>query len=603
MPHLRLLTTLVWVFGAIGILLVVLAVLSQWTEDVIGSLALACVGSSLLVATAGLASSRLVAWVRQHVQPFDLVWIATWPQILVAIGLCLVAVAGVISGWRLPDAVTPSPSGQVVFGIALVLGAFPVLVLERVLDSITTEELPDARRLQTLLRLPLITLLVTGIATALQGTGFTWPIWLEKANGALVVLVATEVILRAGVRLFLPHPPIEHAQSVVDSSIARAIRLTSVTLTSVTGAVQKEFGIDLSRSWALAFVRRAMLPVAACLAVLAWVCTGITALPLDSRAIYERLGTPVSVFGPGIHLGMPWPLGIVRRVELGVIHDIPIVFSASTKVTSGTDQGLLQSSLPGRGSAEGPPPPRVDRLWDQPHASEATYLVASESRGQQSFQVVDIDLRLVYRVGLSDQAAMAAAYSLTDPERLVQAAAGRRLARYFASHTLPAVLGENRETFTAEFRVALQADLDRLGTGLEAIAVVVEAIHPPQGAASAYHSVQAAEIEAQIAIATERGAAAQTASVAAQDAVHSRDQGLSQAGVTLAQAEADRALFDGDRAAYSQGHSVFVLERWFARLMAGLSRLPLVIVDHRISGTELPSLDLRGSPAPGLPPR
>ncbi len=622
-------------FGVTGIVLIGLAADVSFLvryKLTLQPIALACVGSSSLVAALAFASCGLFAWLRRRPDPgsrggppgawlrrltslqdvgpettetsaVDLRWLATWPQQLAAIAICVLAVAGIVAGWRNGDGETPSPSADLATAIGCLVGAFSVLVLERHLASLPASDTADAPRLQRIVRVPLASLLVIATASALRCAGYQWPLRIEQANAMLVALVASEVILRCSIRLFLPFPPFEQARSLIDSAIARAIRPAPQALASISDAVRKEFGLDLSRSWAFGFVRRAALPVAAGLGFLAWLCTGITALPLDTRAIYERLGAPVATLGPGLHLHLPWPLGIVRRVELGVIHDIPIVFAANGSTPAGAARDVVARPRLARTGAEDPPPAPADRLWDQPHASEATFLVASESRGQQGFQVVDIDLRLVYRVGLSDAAALAAAFRVADPQRLVQAAAGRLLARYFASHTLASVLVADRETFTAEFRAALQAEMDRLATGLDAVAVIVEAVHPPQGAANAYHSVQAAEIEAKIAIATERGAAAQTESVAAQDAARIGDKALTEAATVVSQAQAEQTLFEGDRAAYRHGRPSFVLERWFARLKAALGRLPLVIVDHRISATDLPALDLRGSPAAPLPPQ
>ena len=44
-----------------------------------------------------------------------------------------------------------------------------------------------------------------------------------------------------------------------------------------------------------------------------------------------------------------------------------------------------------------------DRLWTFSHPSEQSYLIASEANGQQTFQIADADLRVVYRIGLTDR--------------------------------------------------------------------------------------------------------------------------------------------------------------------------------------------------------
>ena len=79
----------------------------------------------------------------------------------------------------------------------------------------------------------------------------------------------------------------------------------------------------------------------------------------------------------------------------------------------------------------------------------------------------------------------------------------------FASRTLDELLGEQRTRLADEIGRAVQADLQKLDSGVEILATVVEAIHPPAGAANAYHGVQAAQIGAQALISRERGAASE----------------------------------------------------------------------------------------------
>jgi regulator of protease activity HflC (stomatin/prohibitin superfamily) len=244
-------------------------------------------------------------------------------------------------------------------------------------------------------------------------------------------------------------------------------------------------------------------------------------------------------------------------------------------------------------AAEGLPPTTADRLWDTSHPSEQSYLIASEAHGDQSFQIVDADLRVVYRVGLSDRAAMDSAYRVENPENLIRAAVGQLLVQYFSRYTLLDVLGQNRETFANDLRVALQDQLDRLSSGIEAIAVVVEAIHPPPGAASAYHNVQAAEIFASSAISLKRADAVRTMKAATRFAADVHNNTSAFAAELVGQAQSESILFKSDRAARKRNGESFLLERRFERLVSGLAKSELIVVDHRVSNRNPPTIDLR----------
>jgi len=131
----------------------------------------------------------------------------------------------------------------------------------------------------------------------------------------------------------------------------------------------------------------------------------------------------------------------------------------------------------------------------------------------------------------------------------------------------------------------------------------VEAIHPPPAAADAWHNVESAEIRARVAIADEQGAAAKTASGARGTAELASYDAAATAAEIVAKAAAGHTLFAADRAADAAEPDAFQLERWLARLRTALPRAQLLVLDHRLAGTEAPTLDLRDiAPATSTPP-
>jgi hypothetical protein len=426
---------------------------AYWRLDLPIPRSLGFLGAAFLVAAAGFLSAGIVAFVRLRLVRQEalapvapvvpaitpdgaakvvprwqlmldrarslLVWrvesLAAWPQALVALAFGALAVAGVRVTWAVTPFAAADPTTLEILGGALIVAAFPLLVLERSLANVAAEMLPDAPQLDRLLRVPLTVCLGLGIAAVLRALGFGWAIRVEQGLAILVVAIALEMIVRSLAVAFLPFAPIQARRSVADSSIAGFLRFSAPSFQAFNTAVRQQFGIDLSRSWALAFVQRALLPIALVMGILAWGVTGITALSLNERAVYERFGMPVAVLGPGLHVHLPWPMGVIRLVEFGVIHDIPIAMSPlgntgqAARQSAGVDQ---QQQLVG---AEAAPPTAADRLWDASHPSEQSYLIASEAHGQQTFQIADADLRVVYRVGLTDADALNAAYRVADP--------------------------------------------------------------------------------------------------------------------------------------------------------------------------------------------
>ncbi|MGK4709579.1 protease modulator HflK, partial [Pseudomonas aeruginosa] len=308
---------------------------------------------------------------------------------------------------------------------------------------------------------------------------------------------------------------------VATSLLADLLRWPPRPLQRLQHELHQRFGIDLRQVWAFGFMRRAFLPVLAVVSLSGWLLSGVREIGMDARGVYERFGKPVAVLGPGLHLGLPWPLGRVLAVENGVVHEL------ATSVAAG--DGGAEPLAP----AEGPAPDSANRLWDASHISEKSQVIASLADHRQSFQIVNMDVRIVYRIALDDAAALAATYRSADVPTLVRSTASRVLVHAFASRTLDEVLGEQRAGLAEQIGQAVQADLDRLGSGVEVLGAAVEAIHPPAGAANAYHAVQAAQITAQALIARERGQAAAQRNEAQLQASVAHDRASAQARETL----------------------------------------------------------------------
>ncbi|MGA2565027.1 MAG: hypothetical protein ABSF96_15875, partial [Steroidobacteraceae bacterium] len=277
------------------------------------------------VAQLQLFLSRL----RLHMQSWDRrgELIARWPPPLIAMLFAALTLAGIGALWRMPVEPAFDAVSLQLIGAALIVLAFPLLVLERMYANTAVELLPEAPQLERLLRLPLTVCLALAAELILRSIDVSWASVIERVVGVLIGVVSLELLLRCAVIFFVPFAPIEQRLSLTDSGFAGAVlRLRPPSLRTINIAVRRQLGIDLSRSWALAFIQRAVLPVLVGIGLLGWAVTGVSALGINERGIYERFGVPVAVFGPGVHVHLPWPLGTIRLVEIGVVHLLPIEF-------------------------------------------------------------------------------------------------------------------------------------------------------------------------------------------------------------------------------------------------------------------------------------
>jgi regulator of protease activity HflC (stomatin/prohibitin superfamily) len=517
---------------------------------------------------------------------------ARWPQALtVAAGAALALLAMV----RLWPAVAPPPLPAELWfaigGACLVL-AFPLLVGERVFAATDPLVLPEAPGLRVLLLLPVLACVLAALAALATGLGIRAAPRLVVAALAYLIAVAAELALRGFGRCFLPPPDPERARAAVGSWLAALLHPANASPSAIAATMRERFGIDFARSWALGFMRRALPPVLLLMLLIGWMLTGVTEIDVNQRGSYERMGAPVAMLQPGLHVLLPWPFGRARRVEYGVVHAIDVGYGVADPA---------KAPPPDRSTAEEPAPASANRLWDQAQDSDVSYIIASETGGHQSFETVSVNLRVLYRIGMSDGAARDALYRSGSPEDLVRTASGRLLAHFFAARTLADALGENRQSIANGLRADLQHALDGLSSGVEIVAVIVEAMHPPGGAAVAYRAVQAAEIAARTSIAEERGRAATTASLARRDTAETIARADADAASAISAAEIDLRTMDADSAAYRAGGRAFLLERYFADLRPALAQSALEIIDHRLDRGDAPVIDLRPPGSPGAP--
>lgn len=504
-------------------------------------------------------------------------------------GWALLTLYGVAQVWNLglPPAAL-GLSATVGAALALLL-AFGLLVLERHLAQENPAQWPEAGALAQLVRVSIISLVLGALCLLFASETAVWPVRLAVLIGVLPGLVAAELLLRAVLSLFSPRREQLEPTLLARSFVADMLRWPPQPLLALQHELHNRFGIDLRQIWAFTYMRRAFLPVLTVVVVVGWALTGIHEVPLQGRGIYERFGKPVTVFGPGLHAGLPWPLGRVLSVENGVVHEL------ATSV--GETTASVQAD-----PAEGPPPITANRLWDASHVNDKSQVIASSRGDQQSFQIVNMDVRFVYRIGLSDEAALAATYNSSDVPTLIRSTASRILVHDFASRTLDGLLGEDRVGLAQEIGRAVQSDLEKLDSGVEILATVVEAIHPPAGAANAYHGVQAAQIGAQALIARERGAATEATNQAQLQASIARDQATASAREINAGAQAANLKFSAEQKAYASAGQAFVLEQYFGQLSQGLANAKLLVLDHRLGGSSnAPTIDLRTFTLPADP--
>jgi regulator of protease activity HflC (stomatin/prohibitin superfamily) len=459
---------------------------------------------------------------------------------------------------------------------------FATLVAERHLAATASEAWPEAKFIAPLLRLTLAVQFLSLPPLLFTATNFSL---LVNLPAVLVILVAIEFLFRGLFSLFTP-PGDEDCEPafLAKSQLAAQLVWPPRPLLFLQHELHHHFGIDLRQLWAFTVLRRAFLPVLAVMLVCGWLLTGMQQISTTQRGIYERFGKPVAVLPSGLHYGLPWPFGQVILTENGQVHEL----AAGEESDAASEPAA---------SAEGNAPPSADRLWDVLHSFDKAQIIASQSGSQQSLQIINSDVRFMWRIGLTDDAALAATYHSINLAELIRSTANQVLVHQFSSLTLEQLLGEQRNELALQINQAVQQKLDSLHSGVELLSTVVEAIHPPAGAADAFHGVQAAQISAQALVSRERGYAAELAAKAQTTATARQNQAQMNASDVTSKAQATAVRFAAQKQAVAQSGQVFVDELWFSQLRQTLGHSPLLIIDHRIGAGSPPTIDLREFPS------
>lgn len=504
------------------------------------------------------------------------------PQAL-AVGLCAAA-ALALPLWQRPGG--GGGTAELVPALVALAAIFPLLVVERLLAAQDRDSLPERDGLVRLLRVPVAVCILAGLSLLAASMGWAGAWHLQWIALALVAVVAVELLLRAAVHAVAPG----EGRPCADSVVAGALLARIDPVSAVVQGLRERFGIDLARSWSARLIGAALPWVAAGALAAGWLLTGISAVPLGTRVVLQD-AAGARVLGPGTHLHAPWPFAVRRSIDDGRLRE--------------TLLGELDAPLP-RIAAQDVPPAAYDRLWDAVHPAESTFLSPAPATAGtgQGFKVLSSDVRVLWRIGGEDADALAAVGRLADAEALLARAARRAMTACCAERPLDQLLASDRDGLGSALRRDLQVELDRLAggrSGLAVAAVVIDAIHPPVGAAPAYHRVQAAGIDAQAQVAKARAEAQRLVSTAAIDAMQRAAAAAASAAESTSAAHAAAVRFAADREAWTTHRDGMALERWLAAIRAGVGRNPVTIIDHRLDPGEATVLQFGPTVPAGRP--
>ena len=207
-------------------------------------------------------------------------------------------------------------------------------------------------------------------------------------------------------------------------------------------------GPGLNSSW---------LIVAALVAFVGWLASGIFFVGASEQGIVLRFGAYQYRTAPGAHIHLPWPIETHYTINVTGQRQITIGYR-----TADSDDAQAGQDIP----------------------AEADMLTGDEN-------IIDIN----FTVGWIVRDAGEYQFNVEDPEGTVKAVAESAMREVVGRSQFAAILTQDREHIQMEVRDLMQKTLDEYGAGITITNVNMQKADPPGDVLAAYRDVQAARTD------------------------------------------------------------------------------------------------------------
>jgi regulator of protease activity HflC (stomatin/prohibitin superfamily) len=308
--------------------------------------------------------------------------------------------------------------------------------------------------------------------------------YLQVAVPGLMIVLGAEVFLNLLLNLYRPRKTGEVPRPPFDSGLLSFVASPDRIAESIGGAINYQFGVEVTSSWAYRLLSRSVLALVLVGAAAVWALTCLEVVEANERGIRIRLGAKVGEVGPGLYVKAPWPFEVIETQQTTAVGPID----------------LMTPSPKGNGPI----------LWTNEHQVEEVYAIvkpttlrlvgdaaaadlADGSTGQadatRDVALIAVEVPLAYTV--TDLLAFEEFAAVGERGEYIRAIARREAQVLLADYTEDEVIGSRRNEIGAELARRVQARLDGLKAGVRVLHTALEGVHPPQkeDAAKAFEKI------------------------------------------------------------------------------------------------------------------
>jgi regulator of protease activity HflC (stomatin/prohibitin superfamily) len=437
----------------------------------------------------------------------------------------------------------PYPVPAVIWGALCLIAAGIAATAARYLGDIEPEQLPEGPALRRGARVVAWMLVLAAISVGLA--------WADLRVGLRVLFYAVLAVNGAiCFGLFTVKSPKDSAVFPLELGVLSVLGSRNNILASILDSAERQLGIDLRSTWALAVVRRSLEPLLLGLCLIGWLSTALTVVGIEEQGLVERLGVPLGgePLSAGLHLHWPWPVDKVFR--------LPVRRAQVLEV--------------GHEGEEKPGPENV--LWAVEHAPNEFTLLLGNGR-----DLITVDAGVQFRI----VDARAFRYHCQNPGQALSAIAYRAVMRNTVNLTLSDALSQNVAVLTGRMREMIQREANALGLGVEVMGFTVGGMHPPVAVAKDYQSVVSAEVRKVTAVVNAQVYRVRVIPESEASAVVSGNSARSDGVEALARAAGEAWSFRTLEAQYRAAPGQYLFRRRLETLEKGLANRGFTLVDAR----------------------
>ncbi len=452
--------------------------------------------------------------------------------------------------------------------------------------------------------------LALAVAHGAEFVGVHQPLrYLQTVIAVFMVLLGVEIVLNFVLNIYRPRRSGEIPRPAFDSRILSFVAAPDRIATSISDAINYQFGSDVASTWFYRLLSRTLPRLLFLAIIMFWGLTAFQVVDPSHKALVLRFGSLQSEVGSGLVVKAPWPISTVESFPAERVNELvagtpptetddPVLWT--TKHVKGDEKFLLVQPTPG--------------------------VLGSAGSGDLSLMAIEVP---IYYVVENLEKYTQIASDWIDPkyrngmrQDVLKAVASSEVMRYISTLDVEQLMGENRDAINAELLARIDHrfnDPSGLDAGVRILFAGVTAAHPPRNeqVASSFEGVVSADIQKAKALEDSKSRAVETlaevaGSVAQAEEIveqlryretltdpdeilaadHRIEELLDDAGgeaaVTLLQARADRwtglmqyradAEQQGSRiAAYRAAPEVFLAKMYFGGLLDSIQNARLYI--------------------------